>query len=247
MRSVSIAAAAAVSLCAIVASAYLPLAVLVVVLILATLVIGFGWPHLLGVPAKKTMGAVIAATGTASVLTTAMLPGPRLLLWLAPIAAVGMGLIFMVQLLRGTGQSLRLESTIGGTAGVLLATMAGGWAGAERLAADASDSSMMLLTGTSLLFALVAALFPWPDRIVGPLAVVLGILAGTMGAILFTSIPPLAAAVIGAVCGAVIASFRRLIVAGRGTKSLPGALAIGTAPMAAVGTLVYFLEKLLLV
>lgn len=247
MRSVSIAAAAAVSLCAIVASAYLSLPAVVVVLSLASLVIGFGWPHLLGVPAKKTMGSIIAGAGIASVLTAALLSGPRVLLWFAAIVALGMGLIFVVQLLRGTGQSLRLESTIGGTVGVLLSTMAGGWAGAERLASNAADSGMMLLTGASLLFALVAALLPWPDRIVGPLAVVLATLAGTMGAILFTSIPVLAAAIVGAVCGAVIASFRRLVVAGRGPHSLPGALAVGTAPIAAVGTMVYFLEKLLLV
>ncbi|WP_026820504.1 hypothetical protein [Arthrobacter castelli] len=247
MKSVSVAAAAAVSLCAIAATAYLSLPAVVVVLILASLVTGFGWPHLLDVPAKKTMGAVIAGAGIASVLTAAMLDGPRMLLWFAPIAAVGTGLIFMVQLLRGTGQSLRLESTIGGAAGILLATMAGGWAAAERLATNASDSSMMLLTGTSLFFALAAALLPWPDRIVAPLAVVLAALTGTMGALLFTNIAPLAAAIVGAVCGAVIASFRRLVVAGRGPGSLPGALAIGTAPIAAVGTIVYFLEKLLLV
>lgn len=247
MRSVSIAVAAAVSLCAIVASAYLSLPAVVVVLSIACLVVGFGWPHVLGVPAKKTMGSIIASAGIASVLTAALLPGPRVLLWLPAIVALGMGLVFMVQLLRGTGQSLRLESTIGGTAGVLLTAMAGGWAGAERLASNASDSGMMLLTGASLLFAMLAVLLPWPDRIVGPLAVVLATLAGAMGAILFTSVPILPAAVVGAVCGAVIASFRRLVVAGRGPHSLPGALAVGMAPVAAVGTLVYFLEKLLLV
>lgn len=246
VRSVSIAAAAAVSLCAIVASAYLSLPVVVAVLVVASLVIGFGWPHLLGVPAKKTMGAVIAGCGIASILTAALLPGSRSLLWFAAIAAVGIGGIFVVQLLRGTGQSLRLESTIGGTTGILLNTMTGGWAGAERLTSNVEDSGMMLLTGASLFFALAVSLLPWPDRIVGPLAVVLGLLAGTLGAMLFTSVPPVAAAVIGAVCGAVVGSFRRLILAGRGPYTVAGALAIGTAPIAALGTMVYFLEKLLL-
>lgn len=246
MKSASIAATAAVSLCAIIGGAYLSLPVVVGVLCALSLVIGFGWPHLLGVPAKKTLGAIIAGAGVGSAVTAALLEGNRVLLWFPAIVAVGVMLVFLVQLLRGTGQSLRLESTIGGSAGVLVCAMGGGWAGAERLASNTQDSGMMIVTGASVVIALLISLLPWPDRIVAPIGVLLATMAGLLGAVLFSGVPPLAAAAVGLVCGAVVVSFRRLVVAGRGPHTLPGVLAIGAAPIAALGTMVYFLEKLLL-
>ncbi|WP_253905085.1 hypothetical protein [Arthrobacter sp. H14] len=247
VKSASIAAAAAVSLCAIIGGAYLSLPVVVVVLSLASLIVGFGWPHLLGVPAKKTLGSIIAGSGIASTVTASLLEGGRLLLWFPAIVAVGVALVFLVQLLRGTGQSLRLESTIGGTAGVLICAMGGGWAAAEQLRSNAEDSGMMLVTGTSVVVALLVSLLPWPDRIIAPVGLMLATSAGLLGAILLSDVPNLAAAVVGLVCGAVVVSFRRLIVARRGPNTLAGALAVGVAPIAALGTMVYFLEKLLLV
>jgi hypothetical protein len=74
----------------------------------------------------------------------------------------------------------------------------------------------------------------------------LAALAGPLGAIALADVPPVGAAVVGAVCGAVVLSCRRLVLACHGLHNLAGALAIGIAPIAALGTLIYFLEKLLL-
>lgn len=245
MKSASIAATAVVSLCAIIGSAYLSLPVIVGVLCAASLVVGFGWPYVLGVPAKKTLGSIIAGSGIASAATAGLLDGGRVLLWFPAIVALGVMLVFLVQLLRGTGQSLRLESTIGASAGVLVSSMGGGWVGAERLASNTADTGMMLVTGASVVVALLVSLLPWPDRIIAPIGLLLATLAGPLGSVFFAQVAPLGAAVVGLFCGAVVVSFRRLVVAGRGPHTRPGLLAIGVAPIMILGALVYFLEKLL--
>lgn len=247
VKSWTIVAAAAGSLCAIIAGAYLSLPVVTAVLCLASVVIGFGWPHLLRVPAKKTLGSIIAAAGIASALSAALLDAGRVMQWFPVIVALGVGAVFVAQLLRGAEQQFRLESTLGATTGVLLCAMGGGWVGAERLRANMEDSGMMLVTGVSVAVALLISALPWPDRVAAPVGLILATLAGPLGSMLFADVPNIAASVVGAVCGAVIVSFRRLALTGGGPRTMPGALAVGVAPIAALGALIYFLEKLLLV
>jgi len=237
---------AALAVAGIVAASYLSLGVLVAAVCLVTLVVGIGWPHLLGVPARKTLAAVITLSGLAAVAAAALAPAASLLMWLPMAAALGVAAVFVVQLLRGTGQSHRLESTLGASTGVLLAAMGSGWVAADRLAANASNSGMMLVTGLGMLTALAVCEIPWPDRIVAPVAVVLAGLAGVLAALLFAPLPPRAAGAGCAGAAAVLASFRRLVVAGDGPDNWPAALSVGAAPVLGIGALVYFIDKLLL-
>ena len=48
--------------------------------------------------------------------------------------------IFVMQLLRGTGQAQRLESTLGSCAGVLLSCLGAGWIATSALTASARCS-----------------------------------------------------------------------------------------------------------
>ena len=111
---------AAAALIGIVGASYWSVAAVAVVSGLLAALAGIGWPHLLDVPAKKTQGAVLALAGAGACTAAYFAPAAALLTWLPGIAAAGVGAIFLVQLLRGTGQAHRLESTIGNIAGVLL-------------------------------------------------------------------------------------------------------------------------------
>ena len=58
----------------------------------------------------------------------------------------------------------------------------------------------------------MAGLIRWPDRVVAPLGVVGAGLAGPLAGLVFSDIAVLPAAIVGVVVGAVLVSFRRLVI-----------------------------------
>ncbi len=235
-----------VALAGIIASSYGPLGVSLAVGILLCAAFGVGWPHYLGIPAKKTLATIIALAGTGGAICAAFTPGPGYLIWPPVFVALGVGAVFVVQLIRGTGQSHRLESTLGAGTGVLLAVLGAGWIAAQRSFVFAGGNALMLITGVSAAVALLVGLIRWPDRIIAPVAVVLAALAGPMAALLFSDIHIVPAATVGAAVAAVLVSFRRLASLGGPPRSFPGAVAMGIGPVVALGSLVYFIDKLLI-
>lgn len=243
MKSWTIGIAGLAALAVLIASTYGSLGISLTAVIALCAAFGFGWPHYLGVPAKKTLAIIIAVAGCGGAIAATFTSGPGFLMWLPIFTAVGIGAVFVVQLVRGTGQSHRLESTLGASAGVLVATLAAGWIAAHRFN---GHSAMMLITGLSAAVALLVGLIRWPDRVIAPLAVGLAALTGPMAALLFSDIHIVPAAIIGAVIAAVLMSFRHLAsLAGR-RRTYQGAIAMGMAPIAALGTLVYFIDRLLI-
>lgn len=237
---------AAIALIAIVGASYVSLAASAVVVVVLILVASIGWPHVLGVPARKSQSAAIAVSALAACAAAYLSPSGAALTWLPVAVALGLGAVFLIQLIRGTGQSHRLESTIGATSGVLMIALGAGWIAAENLVINAGTSGVTLVTGISVLVAIAAALLPWPDRMVAPLGVLLAALAGPLCALIFTDVEGLAAGIIGAVCGAVVMAGRRLVVGRNAPLDVAALLAVGIAPILGIGSLVYFLERLLL-
>ena len=92
-------------------------------------------------------------------------PAPGFLDWTPAFIAAGVMAVFLMQLMRGTGQAQRLESTLGSSAGVLLSCLGAGWIAASRFN---GVKEMLLVAGISAAFALLAGLIRWPDRIVAP-------------------------------------------------------------------------------
>ena len=230
-------------LAAIIAGVYTTREALVVVAVLIAAAVGIGWPHFLRIPAKKTLAAVIALPGAASAVAAAMVPAPGFLDWTPGFIALGMMAVFVVQLVRGTGQAQRLESTLGCCAGVLLSCLGAGWVAGARFN---GVREMLLVAAASAAVALLAGLIRWPDSIIAPLGIVLAGLAGPLAGLVLSDIAVLPAAVFGVVVGAVLASFRRLATLRGAPLNFPAALSMGLAPVSAVGSLAYFIDKLLI-
>lgn len=205
--------------------------------------VGIGWPHFLGIPAKKTLAAIIGLPGVGSAVAATYVPAPGFLEWTPAFIAAGVMAVFLMQLLRGTGQAQRLESTLGSSAGVLLSCLGAGWIAASRFN---GVKEMLLVAGISAAFALLAGLIRWPDRIVAPLGIVLAGLTAPLAGLIFSNIAVIPAAVVGMVVGAVLVSLRRLVILRGDRIDLPAALGMGLAPVAAVGSLAYFIDKLLI-
>lgn len=243
VKSWSIGVIGLAGLSAIVASVYRTPDVLLAVAVVIALAVGVGWPHYLGIPAKKTLAAVIGLSGAGSAVAAATVPAPGYLDWTPGFIALGVTSVFLVQLLRGTGQAQRLESTLGCCVGVLLSCLGAGWIAGARFN---GVKEMVLVAGVSAAVPLLAGLIRWPDRIIAPLGIVLAGLAGPLAGLVFSDIAVLPAAVFGVVVGAVLVSFRRLVTL-RGTPlDFPAALGMGLAPVSAVGSLAYFIDKLLI-
>ena len=92
---------------------------------LASLLLGLGWPHLLKVPARRTLAVVIAISGIVAAVVS--LFGNGGLGMLIPVMALAVIATFIVQLFRGTGRPYRLQSLIGTSAAAFLATLGSGW------------------------------------------------------------------------------------------------------------------------
>jgi hypothetical protein len=205
--------------------------------------VGLGWPHFLRIPAKKTLAAVIGLAGAGSAVAAAYVPAPGFLDWTPPFVALGIMAVFVVQLIRGTGQAQRLESTLGCSVGVLLSCLGAGWIAGARFN---GVREMLLVAAISAAVALLAGLIRWPDSIVAPLGIVLAGLAGPLAGLVLSDIAVLPAAVFGVVVGAVLVSFRRLVTLRGAPLNVPAALSMGLAPVSAVGSLAYFIDKLLI-
>lgn len=226
-----------------VGGAYTSPEVLLGVAILVALAVGIGWPHFLGIPAKKTLAAIIGLPGAGSAVAATYVPAPGFLDWTPAFIAAGVMAVFLMQLMRGTGQAQRLESTLGSSAGVLLSCLGAGWIAASRFN---GVKEMLLVAGISAAFALLAGLIRWPERIVAPLGIVLAGLTAPLAGLIFSNIAVIPAAVVGVVVGAVLVSLRRLVILRGDAINIPAALGMGLAPVAAVGSLAYFIDKLLI-
>lgn len=243
MKAWSIGIIGLAGLAAVIAGAYSSPQALLAVACLTALGIGIGWPHFLGIPAKKTLAALIGLPGVGSAIAATYLPAPGFLDWTPSFIAAGVMAIFVMQLLRGTGQAQRLESTLGSCAGVMLSCLGAGWIAGSRFN---GVREMVLVAGISAAIALLAGLIRWPDRVVAPLGIIGAGLAGPLAGLVFSDIAVLPAALVGVVVGSVLVSFRRLVVLRGEALDFPAALGMGLAPVSAVGSLAYFIDKLLI-
>lgn len=230
-------------LAAIIAGVYTSREALVAVAALCAAAVGIGWPHFLRIPAKKTLAAVIALPGAGAAVAAALSPAPGFMDWTPGFMALGMMAVFVVQLLRGTGQAQRLESTLGCCVGVLLSCLGSGWVAGARFN---GVREMLLVAAISAAVALLTGLIRWPDRLVAPLGMVLAGLAGPLAGLVFSDIAVLPAAIFGLVVGAVLASFRRMVTLRGAPLNAAAAVGMGLAPVLAVGSLAYFIDKLLI-
>ena len=243
MKSWTIGVIGLAGLAAIVGASYISPEALLAVGVLVAVAVGVGWPHFLGIPAKKTLAVLIGLPGAGAMVAATYLPGPGFLDWTPSFLAAGVMAVFVMQLIRGTGQAQRLESTLGSSAGVLLSCLGAGWIACARFN---GVREMVLVAAISAAIALLASLIRWPDRVVAPLGVVGAGLAGPLAGLVFSDIAVLPAAVVGVVVGAVLMSFRRLVILRGESLNFPAALGMGLGPVAAVGSLAYFIDKLLI-
>ncbi|MGW5852918.1 hypothetical protein [Micrococcus sp. NPDC055215] len=144
------------------------------------LVISWGWPRQMGAPARLSLSATIASTGVLGVLLMLLWPAPStghgdawaLLEPLAVLLAWGTMAAFVVQLVRGTGRPLRLESTVATMGGVVIAVMSASWVAMARWSAVPEVRGLVLALAITVAVVSLLGLTPWMQGRPGVLALV---------------------------------------------------------------------------
>lgn len=280
MKYFSVAATAIVTAAALAAASWAGTLSLTAVVVALCGVVAVGWPQLMGVEARKSLSAVIFLSGVVAALGSAIVErAESLFFWSSVALAFGVMSVFVIQVVRGTGQPQRLESTIGACGGVVIATTAAGWVSGLRYPAELvsvhqadsrgllavrglfhyEDSAILAVTGTdgdlsvvglaamTLVASALAACLPVRDAIALPLVVFVGAGAGIALGVLWGELTLLFVGILGVGAGMLMASFRRFLILRGPPQGMLAACAVGGAPIAAMGAVVYFTERLLFV
>lgn len=179
---------------------------------------GTGRPHRLESTIGACAGVLIATTGAG---------------WIA-------GLRYPVELADATGDDARGILAVRGLLPVEDTTLL------AVTGASAELTVVTLAAGTLIVATLLAAV-PLPHAW-AMLLVVLGSTAAAIGMTLaWGELTLLFAGTLGLVAGLLLASFRRFLLAQGPPQGILSGIAVGAAPIAAMGALTYFTERLLLV
>ena len=109
------------------------------------------------------------------------------------------------------------------------------------------ELSVVSLAAFALIAGALVACLPVREAVVLPGIIVASVAAAVGTALLWGELTLLFAAVLGLAAGALLASFRRFLVLQGVPEALFSKLAVGASPIAAMGGLVYFTERLLFV
>lgn len=208
------------------------------------IVLGWGWPILLGAP-SPVVASVIISIGAVAVETAAGLTRTEpFLRWVPVAAAVSMLAAFLHQILRRDG---RTRLTYGAATTISGLALAATGAPLAVLPAYRSGDDYVLAAGAALaLAALVELLGRWPRWhrwLLLPVTV-----AGAAGAMVVAlavgDVPLLAAAILGVLVAAVSHALRRVLTPLPGAAALQARMAMGAASVLVVGVVVYLITRL---
>ncbi len=280
MKYFPVAATAIVTAAALAAASWAGTPTLTVVVVVLCGIVALGWPQLMGVNARRSLSAVIFVAGVLAALGSAVVErAESLFFWSSVALAFGVMSVFVIQVVRGTGQPQRLESTIGACGGVVITTTAAGWVSGLRYPAELvsvhqadgrgllavrgllhyEDSAILAVTGTggelsvvglaamTLVASALAACIPARDAVVLPLVLLGGAGTGLGAGMLWGELTLLFVGILGLGAGMLMASFRRFLILRGPPQGAFSACAVGAAPIAAMGAVVYFTERLLFV
>lgn len=253
----------AVALClaaAIGVTSYLGLAPYAIASGLIVAALAYGWPRLTDSPQPRATSAMLLVLGLVGMGTVWLTPGPPYLEWLPLVAGMGLLWTFVQNLTRGMGASDAVVNVSAQAAGLVITLSAASWVGAILVP---GDKEAMLVGLVALLLAQVATALPWPARYTSPLALVAALLGAAAVAALMPggSLTLWVTLGLGFVMGLLVTAMDRmlgLVAIGRlqatrlrsprrrdKARLLAVQTALGAAPIAMGGIVVYVLERIL--
>lgn len=117
--------------------------------------------------------------------------------------------------------------------------------GLMGISGTGGELSVVMLAAGALMAGTVVACLPLKDAAVLPLVVLASTATAVGAALAWGELTLLFAGILGVAAGALLACFRRFLVMQGTPEGLMSRMAVGAAPVAAMGVLVYFTERLL--
>ncbi len=231
--------AAAVGLAA---AAYVSETVLAGVVAAMVLLVAWGWPVLLDLPARAGVRFVVALGGLGALATVTLTEGEPFLRDLPVVLALAILLAFVNELVRPDGRLRMVDSVAGSVSGILVVAAAAGWVAAGRTAGGTAIvvvGAVALGVGTA---SSVVPLSPW-----FALVVAVGI-SGGVGVGLAAVLPGLtllAGGLVGVAVGILGATLRELFTRLPMLSERAAATAGVVVPVTVTGMLVYVVGRLL--
>ena len=234
---------------------------------LIVLGVAYGWPRLTDSPQPRATSIMLALFGMAGLVAAWRDAAAPYLDWLPVLAGLGLLWTFVQNLTRGIGASDAVANVSAQVSGLVIVLSASTWVAAITVPGDKEAIVVGLI---SLIVAQCMTALPWPAIYTSPLAVVMSTsVAGILSVlVLDDSIHWPTALVLGAVMGLLVAGVDRMLGLIAYVKfqaanleaelnielkknvekarSFAVQLALGAAPIALGGVVVYALERIAL-
>ena len=227
--------------------------------------VAYGWPRLTDSPQPRATSVMLFLFGAAGLAAAWRDDSAPYLDWLPVLAGLGLLWTFVQNLTRGMGASDAVANVSAQVAGVVIALSASTWVAAITVP---GDKEAIVVGLVSLIVAGCMTALPWPAIYTSPLAVVMSsAVAGILSVLIFTdSISWPLALILGAIMGLLVAGVDRMLGLIAYTqyqavsleisqnielkknvekaRSFAVQLALGAAPIALGGVVVYSLERI---
>lgn len=222
--------------------------------------LAYGWPRLTDSPQPRATTAMLLVLGLVGMSSVWFAPTATFLDWLPIVAGVGLLWAFVQNLVRGIGASHAVVNVSAQVAGLVIVLSAASWVGAIQVP---GDKEAVIVGLVAILLAQAATVVPWPPRYTSPLALLLAVLGAAVTATIMAdgSLSLWGAAGLGFAMGLLVAATDRMLgLVARSrlqtrelrkerrrdkARLLAVQMALGAAPIALGGIVVYVLERIL--
>ena len=231
---------------------------------LIVLGVAYGWPRLTDSPQPRATSIMLALFGVAGLYAAWQDSTAPYLDWLPVLAGLGLLWTFVQNLTRGIGASYAVANVSAQVSGLVIVLSASTWVAAITVP---GDKEAIVIGLASLIVAQCMTALPWPAIYTSPLAIVMSTaVAGILSVLVFApaiSLPT--ALILGVVMGLLVAAVDRMLGLVAYAKfqaanleasqnievkknvekarSFAVQLALGAAPIALGGVVVYALER----
>ncbi|WP_260847904.1 ammonia permease [Brevibacterium aurantiacum] len=227
--------------------------------------VAYGWPRLTDSPQPRATSIMLGLFGLAGLLAAFRDDTAPYLDWLPVLAGLGLLWTFVQNLTRGMGASDAVANVSAQVAGVVIVLSASTWVAAITVP---GDKEAIVVGLVSLIVAGCMTALPWPAIYTSPLAIAMPVaVAGILSVLIFKdaiSVP--VSLVLGGIMGLLVAGVDRMLGLIAYTqyqavslelsqnielkknvekaRSFAVQLALGAAPIALGGVVVYSLERI---
>lgn len=219
---------------------FTPRPLLTITVAAIAVICAWGWPRLVGIPARVPALVVLLSTAVAAVAVVEYVDNVA---WLAMVCAGAILLTFIAELFRRDGRPRLVEQVAGTVTGSVIVTSAAGWL---AISTSTHSQALVVTAAVAIAVAAVVTIFRLPSLWSTVLAVTLSALAGLAVGTAIEAMTALAGVLVGLTAGLLVATVHHLFDHFPSSPRVVPGLAAALIIVAVTGIPVYILGQVLL-